>query len=203
MCGRAGDEAREATREGLWTWRSDPSAYWAQRRLSDPTVAIRRKHRKGHRRTWFVEFDNGVRHCRQMESLVVQETSLLHSLLNAASTIAVTRDARAQETFNLLAGVGAVLLGLPALVVSLYGAADVLPVYSHWRTLIPIGVSGLLASIVAARLPGRRRQRLSRFGITAAGTLVILMVLVCAGMLVEPTGGTGSVGNQPSPTTSK
>lgn len=189
MCSRAGDEAREAVREGLWTWQSDSSAYWAHRRVTDPDIVVDRRHRRGHRRSWFADLDNGVRHCRQMEDLVTQETALLHSLLNAASTIAVTRDARAQEKFNLLASVGAVLFGLPALILALYGAADVLPVSrANWMILLPIGISGLFASIVAAALTSGTRQRVVRFCTTFIATLAIVVVLAYSGTLVDPAG---------------
>jgi hypothetical protein len=187
MSSRAGDEAREATREGLWTWRSDSAAYWAHRHFSDATVVIERHHRKGHRRPWFMDFDHGVRHCRQMEALVGQETSLLHSLLNATSTIAVTRDAPAQENFNLLASVGAVLLGLPALVVALYGATAVLPISpANWIVLVPLGVAGIFASMVAALLPANPRRRIVRVVATLGATIIIIATLAFAGTLVNP-----------------
>jgi hypothetical protein len=204
MCSRAGDEAREAVREGLWTWQSDSSAYWAHRQVSDPAVVIERRHRKGRRRSWFIDLDNGVRHCRQMEVLVAQETSLLHSLLNAASTIAVTRDARAQEKFNLLASVGAVLFGLPALIVALYGAADALPVsHANWKILLPVAISGFLASIIAAVLSAGVRQRVVRFCTTFIATLVIIAVLAYAGTLVDPGKAQERNRNQPAPATGR
>jgi hypothetical protein len=185
MFGRLGDEARESAREGMWTWRTDPAAYHAHRRLTDPTAVIDRRHRRGHRRSWFVSLDTGIRHCRQTELLAGQEAALTHSLLNAASTIAVTRDARAQENFNLIATVGALLLGLPALIVALYSASAVLPLSWHnANVLYPVALAGLAASLVAAILPGTRVRRALRFLGAAAATLLIVALLGYAGHLV-------------------
>jgi hypothetical protein len=185
MFGRVGDEAREAAREGLWSWRTDPAAFHAHRHLADPTAVIDRRHRRGHRRSWFVSLDTAIRHCRQTELLAGQEAALTHSLLNAASTIAVTRDARAQENFNLIATVGALLLGLPALIVALYSANSVLPLTRHnAHVLYPVALAGLAASVVAAVLPGPRVRRALRFLLAAAATLLIVALLGYAGHLI-------------------
>lgn len=188
MCGRASDEAREAAREGLWAWRNDFAAFHAYRRLADPTAASLRRARGGHRRSWFDNLVNGVRHCHQMESLADREIPLLQSLLNAASTIAVTRDARAQESFNLIASVGAVLFGIPALIVALYGADAVLPLSrANWMVLAPLAVAGFLAAVVAATLPARPGRRVLRFLATLSAAIAILAVLSFAGVLVQPS----------------
>lgn len=114
--GRARDEARAAMREGLWTWRTDDAAYHAQRRLLDPTLLDRDPDGAGRARPWFSTFDAGVRQCVQMQGQLGEETQTLQGMLTAASTIAVTRDARSQESLTLIAAVGGILLGVPGLV---------------------------------------------------------------------------------------
>jgi len=185
---RARDEAREALREGLWTWRSDDDAYHAQRRLLEPNLPTRAADGEGSARSWFRTLDAGVRQCRQMEGQLGDETAVLHSLLNAASTIAVTRDARAQETFNLVAAVGGLLIGVPALVLTLYGATSVLPLqWSNYYVLAPLAVGGLAASVIAAFLPGRNRAgKMRRFLATLLALLLTLLLLLVAGGLVQP-----------------
>lgn len=186
----ARDEAREAVREGLWTWRSDGPAYHAQRRLLDPTLPPRPGSERGSERAWFGTLDAAVRQCQAMEQQLGHETDVLHSLLNATSTIAVTRDARAQELFNLVASVGGILLGVPALVLSLYGATTILPLrFTNYVVLVPLLVGGLLAALIAAYLPGKERTgKLRRFVATLVAVLVTVLILMLAGALVTPHG---------------
>ena len=119
---RARDFSREAVREGLWVWRTDKDAYHAHRRQLDPTLPHRDSGTDGSDRQWFATMDAGVRHCREADHQLGDEIDQLHRLLEAASTISVARDAQAQEQFNFVATVGAVTLGLPALVLGVYGA---------------------------------------------------------------------------------
>ncbi len=113
---------------------------------------------------------------------------MLHSLLNAASTIAVTREAKAQETFNMVAAVGGVMFGVPALVLSLYGATAVLPLRAgNAIVILPLAVAGLGAALIAALLPGLRRTgKTRRFSVALAAVLTILIILISAGTLVVP-----------------
>ena len=183
--GRARDEARAAVREGLWSWRSDDAAYQAQRRLLDPTLPERESDAEGRSRSWFLVLDAGVRQCAQMDGQLGEETAVLHGLLTAASTIAVTRDARAQENLTLIAAVGGILLGLPGLVLALYGASTVLPLSGKNSVfLIPLAAAGFLAVVIAALLPGHGRVRGKRIFGTVLAVAVTTLLLMWAGGLV-------------------
>jgi hypothetical protein len=201
VCGRACDEAREAAQSGMWTWCTDPHAYHAHRRLMDPRLPARPGNRQGRRRPWFRVLDAGVRQCQAMERRASEEAPLLHSLLNAASTIAVTREARAQETFNLVATVGGVMLGIPALVLALYDASAVLPLRtSNAVVLVPLAAAGILAALLAAFLPGRERAgRGRRFAAALVAVVTTLVILVLAGTLVDPNDGVPRPNPAPSP----
>jgi hypothetical protein len=187
---RARDEATEAGRAGLSSWRSDTAAYHAQRRLQDPTLPRRPGARRARRRSWFAILDAGVRQCTAMDRLLAEEATLLHQLLDAAASVSVARDAQAQETFTLVATVGGVLIGMPALIIALYGATSVLPIRtSNFVVLVPVGVAGLVAAILAAFLPGRERVgKIARFSATLIATAATLILLASAGSLVSPKG---------------
>ncbi len=121
-------------------------------------------------------------------------------MLAAGATIAVTRDAQAGEKFTVLAAVSAVALGLPALVLALYGASDYLPFartmsIADYRLLYPVLAAGLMAAGVAAFLPGKGRRR-SRFARTLLGVLLVFLLLAVAGQYgpVDPS-------TSPTPTT--
>jgi hypothetical protein len=187
---RARDAATEARRGGLSSWRSDPAAYHAQRRLQDPTLPRRPGSRKARHRSWFPILDAGVRQCEAMDRLLAEESTLLHQLLDAAASVSVARDAQAQETFTLVATVGGVLIGIPALIIALYGATSVLPINtSNMIVLVPVAVSGLLAAFLAAFLPGRERiGKAARFSMTLIATVATIVLLASAGALVTPKG---------------
>ncbi|MGY1805049.1 hypothetical protein ACI78T_17340 [Blastococcus sp. SYSU D00922] len=186
--GRARDEARAARREGLWSWRSDDAAYQAQRRLLDPSLPERTTDVEGRSRPWFLTLDAGVRQCVQMDDQLAEETAVLHGLLTAASTIAVTRDARAQENLTLIAAVGGILLGLPGLVLALYGASTVLPLSGkNSKFVVPLIVAGGLAIVIAALLPGHGRVRAKRIFGTVLSVVVTTLLLMWAGGLVPPS----------------
>ncbi|MEO3861556.1 hypothetical protein [Acrocarpospora sp. B8E8] len=187
---RARDEATEAWRNGLSSWRSDPAAYHAQRRLQDPTLPRRAGAWRARRRPWFAILDAGVRQCKAMDQLLAEETTLLHQLLDAAASVSVARDAQAQETFTLVATVGGVLIGVPALIIALYGADAVLPLnLSNAVVLLPVGAAGLVAGLLAAFLPGRERVgKIGRFSATLIATAAAIILLALAGSLVSPKG---------------
>jgi hypothetical protein len=188
--GRARDEATEAWRDGLSSWRSDPAAYHAQRRLQDPTLPRRPGARRARRQSWFPILDAGVRQCKAMDQLLAEETTLMHQLLAASASVSVARDAQAQETFTLVAAVGGVLIGVPALIIALYGATAVLPINtSNALVLLPVAAAGLVAGLVAAFLPGRERVgKIGRFSATLIATAAMIILLVMAGTLVNPKG---------------
>lgn len=185
--GRARDEARAAVREGMWLWRNDSAAYHAHRRVLDPTLVRRRGATAARRRPWFAQYDAGVRQCIALERQAGEESDALHRLLAAGSTIAVARDAAAQETFNLVAAVGAVALGLPALVLALYSTGDLLPIREPGRFIVflPLAIAGVLSAVLAFFLPGDL-SRWRRLCFALFAVVVTLAVLAVAGVLVDP-----------------
>jgi hypothetical protein len=184
----ARDEATAVRRGGLGSWRSSPAAYHAQRRLLDPTLPRRSGALRARRQPWFAILDAGVRQCAAMDHQLTEESTLLHQLLDAAASVSVARDAQAQETFTLVATVGAVLVGVPAMIIALYGATAVLPLStSNAVVLLPIAGAGLVAGVVAAFLPGRERAgKTGRFLVTLAAALTTIVLLAIAGSLVTP-----------------
>lgn len=185
--GRARDEAREAVREGLWTWRTDGVAYHAQRRLLDRSLPARATDRDGRARSWFGTLDAGIRQCAQIEAQLGEEAAVLHGLLSAASTIAVTRDARSQESLTLIAAVGGILLGVPGLVLALYGASSVLPLSGKNSIfVVPLVGAACLAVVIAAVLPVPGwANRVRRVGTTLLAVVVTTILLMYAGGLVS------------------
>lgn len=155
---RARDISREAEREGLWLWRTDKDAYHAHRRQLDPTLPMRESSSRDLSQPWLPTLDAGVRQCREAVNQLEEEIDQFHRLLEAASTISVARDARAQEQFNFVATVGAVTLGLPALALGVYGAGAE-PDFQHWPWLLPFGVSGVFSIGIAMWLSGAKRLR--------------------------------------------
>jgi hypothetical protein len=187
---RARDEATEAWREGLSSWRSADAAYHAQRRLQDPTLPRRAGARRARRQSWFPILDAGVRQCRAMDHMLTEETTVMHQMLDATASVSVARDAQAQETFTLVATVGGVLIGIPALILALYGATAVLPInMSNALVLLPVAAAGLVAGLLAAFLPGRQRVgKIGRFSTTLIATIAMIILLLLAGSLVNPRG---------------
>jgi hypothetical protein len=182
---RARDEAREAAREGMWAWRSNPSAYHAQRKLRDPSLPTRSGDRAARRKPWFASYDAAVRHCERTEELLGEELHLLQGLLSAASAIATARDAQAQERFTLTATVGGVALGVPALIVGLYGVSTVVPLHFDLRSAEVIGslsVASLFACVLAfITTPGPLVRRLRHAGITLVAVSIMMCLVGAAG----------------------
>lgn len=175
--GRARDLARKAAREGMWVYHFDAAAYHAQRRRLDPSLPPRGG--DDDLPPWFATYDAGVRQCRMMADDLTEELEQLHRLVHASSSISAARDVRAQEQFNFVATIGAVVLGLPALVLAVYGARSdsELP----WAWVLPVFLCGALACAVAWFLPSdatirpvRRKQALF------AALVTFLLVCVTA-----------------------
>lgn len=127
----------------------------------------------------------GVRlHCEAMDVELGEEITRLQALLSSVSTFAVAQEGEAQQRFNMLAAAAAAGLGLPALILSLYGADAYLPF--TWdkagRALGPIaGALALAAGIILNRMPGRTT---AKHYLTALGLIAGLMgVLLVAGFL--------------------
>ncbi|MGW6931738.1 hypothetical protein ACWGE0_16925 [Lentzea sp. NPDC054927] len=125
-----------------------------------------------------------TRHCEAMDVELGDEVTRLQSLLSSVSTFAVAQEGEAQQRFNMLAAAAAAGLGLPALILSLYGADDYLPFTwdTAWRALTPIaGVLTLAAGIILQRMPGRTT---AKHYLMALGLIVGLIgVLGVAGLL--------------------
>ncbi|SEQ35600.1 hypothetical protein [Lentzea albida] len=125
-----------------------------------------------------------MRHCEAMDAGLGDEVTRLQALLSSVSTFAVAQESEAQQRFNTLAAAAAAGLGLPALILSLYGADDYLPFTwdKAWRALTPIaGVLTVAAGIILLRMPGRTtaRRYLVAFGLIAG----LVSVLLIAGFL--------------------
>ncbi len=189
MSGRAADQAREAVREGLWVWLTDPEAYHSYRVTQDPTILSGHAPADHATRPWMRTHDATVRQCRAMEEQLTAEADVISSLLDAAATVASARESESQQLFNTLVGVAAVGLGLPALVLSLYGADQLVPLTSLRQVLalLPIALAAGLAGVVAVRqLPaGSTRKHVAG---TVLVVLALLLFLVFAGV-VAPGGG--------------
>ncbi|MFC3896660.1 hypothetical protein ACFOWZ_34725 [Lentzea rhizosphaerae] len=125
-----------------------------------------------------------MRHCEAIDVELGDEVTRLQSLLSSVSTFAVAQEGEAQQRFNTLAAAAAAGLGLPALILSLYGADDYLPFTwdKAWRALVPIaGALTVAAGIILHRIPGRTtaKQYLAALGLIAG----LIGVLLIAGFL--------------------
>lgn len=164
---RARDLCREAAREQLWAWRTEKAILDTSRDVHDGTSG------ESSARTWQADWrsvlDAGVRHCQAAGAQLEDEAAQLHRLLEAASTISVARDARAQEQFNFVATVGAVTLGLPALVLGVYGAAQ--PDFRHQLWIVPFLVCGVASLAVSWLLTNERVE---------VRPLTLTLIAVCA-----------------------
>jgi hypothetical protein len=125
-----------------------------------------------------------TRHCEAMDVELGEEITRLQSLLSSVSTFAVAQEGEAQQRFNMLAAAAAAGLGLPALILSLYGADDYLPftLDKAWRALAPIAFAlTLAAGIILQRMPGRTtvKHYLAALGLIAG----LIGVLLIAGFL--------------------
>jgi Flp pilus assembly protein TadB len=80
------------------------------------------------------------------------------------------------------------MFGVPALILALYDASDILPLHTgNAVVLVPLAIGGLIAALVAALLPGRRRTgKVRRFSVALAAVLAMLVILASAGTLVTP-----------------
>lgn len=174
---RARDQARAADRDGLWIWLWDQDTYQRNRGALDPS---------DDEPPWARTHRAALRHAEAMSEQLVEEVALLHALLSSMSTFAVAQDSEAQQKFNLIVTVAAAGLGLPALILSLYGAQAFLPMNTFdraWRALLPIAATALIASGVALhRMPGRARMR--HYVIALLLVLALVIVLLFAGALV-------------------
>ena len=91
ICGRAVDQARVASRAGMWAYRTDVAAYHAHRRVLDPTLPARPDDAEGRGRPWFRVLDAGVRQCLAMQEHAAEEVRLLYTLLNSTAMLDAAR----------------------------------------------------------------------------------------------------------------
>ncbi len=206
IVGRARDIARSCLRSGLKYSVNNPAMYHAQRRLLDPSLPPREGREAAEADPTFPVYDAGIRQCRALGQELSDEVDALRAVLASGSAIAVTRDAQAQEKFTILATVSAVALGLPALVLALYGASAFLPfertlAFGSFRLLYPVLVAGILAACLAASLPGKGKRRWRFFG-TLAGVIVVFVLLAFAGSYGPSVPRPGTPAVPASPTTS-
>lgn len=134
-----------------------------------------------------VEIPSVVRHCEAMDVELGDELTRLQSLLSSVSTFAVAQEGESQQRFNMLAAGAAAGLGLPALVLALYGADVYLPFTwdKAWRALTPIAVAlSVAGAIILHRMPGRTTAKhyLAALGLIAG----LVGMLLVAGFLAPP-----------------
>jgi hypothetical protein len=188
ICGRAADEAREAVREGLWLHLSDSEAYHSYRRLQDPSIINEAAVATPTTRSWMRLHDAAVRQCLEMRKQLDAESGSARDLMAAAASVSNSREADSQAAFNTLAAVASLGLGIPALVLALYGADRLLPLNTEPRQLafIPVAAGLLFAAVIAIwRAPKGKSSRIWIFG--AIGIILILLTLLVVAGLLAPS----------------
>ncbi|MCX2947724.1 hypothetical protein [Lentzea sp. NEAU-D7] len=157
--------------------------------------------------------DRAKRHVEAMDVELSDEVTRLQSLLGSVSTFAVAQEGEAQQRFNMLAAVAAAGLGLPALILSLYGADDYLPFTwdTAWRGLVPIAIAlSVAAAVILRRMPvqATAKHYKAAFGLIAG----LIGILLLAGLVAPPKadggrrtpdqpGGTSSTTGRPPAST--
>ena len=189
ICGRAADEAREAVREavreGLWLHLSDSAAYHAYRRLQDPSIINDAAVATSATRSWMRLHDAAVHQCLEMRKQLDAESGSARDLMAAAASVSNSREADAQAAFNTLAAAVSLGLGIPALVLALYGADRLLPLNTEPKQLafIPVVAGLLFAAVIAIwRAPRGKSTRIWIFGAVSI-IIILLSLLVSAGLL--------------------
>lgn len=185
ICGRAADEAREAVREGLWLHLSDSKAYHSYRRLQDPSIINAAEPATPATRSWMRLHDAAVRQCVEMRKQLDAEAGSARNLMAAAASISNSREADAQSAFNTLAAVASLGLGIPALVLALYGADRLLPLNTQPRQLafIPVAIGLVLAAVIAVLRAPKGKSSWIWIGAAIAIIVLLLILLVWAGLL--------------------
>ena len=185
ICGRSADTAREAEREGLHVFLTDSPAYHSYRRVQDPTLIGDAVPATTATRSWMRLHDAAVRQCRALYAQMDAEGASVHALLAAAASVSSSREADAQSSFNTLAAVASLGLGIPALVLALYGADRLLPLDTWPRQLafIPVAVGLVVATVVAIRRAPVGSHRRAWYVGPAAMLLGLLGLLVLAGLI--------------------
>ncbi|MUK01313.1 hypothetical protein GM708_04840 [Vibrio cholerae] len=186
ILGRTADQAREAVREGLWVYVSDDEAYHSYRRLRDPSIISEFSPATAALRTWMRLHDAAVRQCEELRKQADAEAGSIRALLASASSISNAWEAEAQSRFNVLIAVISVGLGVPALVLALYGAELLLPLNTAPRQLafLPVAAGLMVAALIAIlKAPRGRHRSIWRLG---AGVIVIVLVLLVVAGIFAP-----------------
>jgi len=189
VCSRASDQARECLREGLWVHVTGPEAYHACRRLQEPAIINPAAPATAGTRTWMRLHDAGMRQCQELRRQLEGESSSIRDLLTSAASISSSREADSQSRFNLLVAVISFALGVPALVLAVYGADLITPLTTGQRTwaYVPV-LSGLViaALLTYFRAPKGEHRLTWRMG--AAGILAVIVLLIVAGLIAGSLG---------------
>ena len=186
VCGRAEDRARDAIREGLWAYLDDDEAYHAYRLLRDPTILSDAEPATTRTRTWMRLHDSAIRQCEAMAEQRSAESSAVIDLLAAAVSISGSRDADAQTRLNLLIALVSLGIGVPALILALYGATALLPLETPRQNLAfapvaaPLVVAGGLAIFFAPKGSTKHIWRVAGIAV-----IVVAVLLYLAGITLE------------------
>ncbi|RAN78729.1 hypothetical protein B5P43_16120 [Bacillus sp. SRB_336] len=189
VCSRASDQARECIREGLWVHVTDSEAYHAYRRLQEPAIINPTPPAGADTRTWMRLHDAGMRQCVELRRQLEAESSSIRDLLSSAASISSSREADSQSRFNLLVAVISFALGVPALVLAVYGADLIMPLTTDQRTLafIPILFGLVIAALLTFfKAPGGEHRLIWRIG--AAGIVAVIILLIVAGLIAGSLG---------------
>lgn len=148
---KAADQAREAIREGLWTYVCHSDIYHSYRKLQDPSLLNRFDPATIETSPWIRSHDAAVRQCVQMQEQMERESQTIQALISSATGISSSREADAQSRFNLLVALVSIGIGIPALFLAMYGASDVFRFenVSSITAIAPVGLSLLAAALVA------------------------------------------------------
>jgi hypothetical protein len=187
QAGRATDQVLYVDREGLYVVLTNVEAYKSYRRLRDPSMLNGARPAEEHMESWMKLHDAAMRQCEELHRQLDVESTTIRSLIAAAASISSSREADAQTRFNVLAAVVSIGLGLPALVLTLYGASAIVPFNSRerWVALAPVAVALILASALAFR-QGHKMKRGNDWNIGALGIRFFVLVLLLVGGTLVP-----------------
>ncbi|PPF77148.1 hypothetical protein [Pseudoclavibacter sp. Z016] len=183
---RARDIVREIEREGLYLHLTEPDIYHAYRQLQDPRLLTGVTPATQKTAPWIRQHDAAIRQCRAMLSQLDEECRSIRALLNAAASISSSHEADTQARFNVIAAIASIALGLPALVLALYGATVMLPMD---ESRLPLFLPVVIALMTAAAIAVWQGIALRR-GFVWIGVAVLVLALV--GVLLFWAGTTAS-----------
>ncbi|MCU1445268.1 hypothetical protein [Cryobacterium sp.] len=188
ILGRVADSNRETVREGLWVHLTDRAAYHSHRVLQDPAIITVFEPATALTRSGMRLHDAAIRQCMELGRQVDAESVAVHALLSAAASVSSSCEADAQSSFNTLAAVASLGLGIPALVLALYGADRLLPLDTLPRQLafLPVAAGLVFATVLAMRRSPRGEHR-RVWIVGAAATLTALLGLLVVAGIIAPS----------------